>query len=259
LRMEALSVIPSVINKNNYAQFINIFNEMISSNDTLAAPYIANNMYYVQKFNNSTAHNILVMLVKKYGNNPYVSDAVISNLENKEEAFYKEALAINADTSLLFNKRLHKVIDDIAKAKLQSNQKKIAALYPRGAQIFGSLCQTCHGADGNGVNALAPPLNKSGWVQGDKNKLIPIVLYGLTGPVTVDDHEYKSPEVSGDMPGIVSNDEYSEKDIADILNYVRNSWNNKSSKITAEDIISIKKKYNNRDKPFTAKELEAIK
>ena len=259
LRMEALSVIPSVIHKNNYKAFVHAFTEMINNNDTLAAPYIAFNMYYVQKLDDKTAHAMLLMLVKKYGNNPYVADAVISNLENKEEAFYKEALSINPDTAFVFNKHLEKVIHDIAKAKLQSNQKKIAAMYPRGAAIYNSLCQTCHGADGNGVNALAPPLNKSGWVQGDKNRLIPIVLYGLTGPVQVDDHLYKSPEVSGDMPGIGSNDEYGDKDIADILNYVRNSWNNKGSKITAEDITNTRKKYNERNKPFTAVELEAIK
>jgi len=231
----------------------------MNNDDTLAAPYIAYNMYYMQKFNNKTAHDILITLVKKNGSNPLVSDAVISNLQDKEELFYKEVLAINPDTSFLFNKHLHKVIDDIAKAKLQSNQKKIAAMYPRGAAIYGSLCQTCHGADGNGINALAPPLNKSGWVQGDKNKLIPIVLYGLTGPVSVDGHLYKSPEVSGDMPGIGSNDEYGDKDIADILNYIRNSWNNTGNKITTEDITNVRNKYNGREKPFTAEELESIK
>ncbi|HEX5153275.1 MAG TPA: c-type cytochrome [Parafilimonas sp.] len=259
LRMEALSIIPSVINKNNYRQFINVFEEMMNNNDTLSAPYIAFNMYSIQKLDNKTAYGILIALVKKYGNNPFVSDAIISNLQDKEEAFYKEVLAINPDTSFLFNQHLRKVRSDIAKAKLQSNQKKIAAMYPRGAAIYGSLCQTCHGAEGNGVNALAPPLNKSAWVTGDKNKLIPIVLYGLTGPVNVDNHLYKSPEVGGDMPGIGSNDEYGDKDIADILNYIRNSWNNTGNKITADDITNTRKKYNGRQKPFTAEELESIK
>jgi mono/diheme cytochrome c family protein len=180
-------------------------------------------------------------------------------LQDKEDAFYKEVLAINPDTLFVFNEHLRKVIEDIAKARLQSNQEKIAAMYPLGAAIYSSLCQTCHGADGNGVNALAPPLNKSAWVQGDKNKLIPIVLYGLTGPVNIADHLYKSPEISGDMPGIGSNDEYGNNDVADILNYIRNSWNNTGSKIMAEDIINVRKKYNGREKPFTAEELESIK
>jgi len=259
LRMEALSVIPSITNKNNYRQFVSVFDEMMNNNDTLAAPYIAYNMYYVQKLDDKTAHDILINLIKKYGNNSFVSDAVISNLQDKEETFYKEVLAINPDTSFLFHQHLQKVIGDIAKAKAQSNQKKIAAMFPRGAAIFGSLCQTCHGADGNGINALAPPLNKSGWVQGDKNKLIPIVLYGLTGPVSVDNHLYKTPEVSGDMPGIGSNDEYGDKDIADILNYIRNSWNNTGNKITADDIANTRKKYNSRQKPFTVEELGSIK
>ena len=256
--MEALSVVPSIISKSNYMQFISVFQNMIDDNDTLAAPYIAYNMYYVAPLNTTVAHSMLINLVKNYGNNKYVSDAVISNLQNKEDGFYKEALAINPDTSLVFNKHLHKVIEDVTKAKSQSNQKKIAAMYPRGAEIFNSLCQACHGPDGNGVSALAPPLNKSNWAQGNKNQLIPIVLFGLTGPIKVADHLYKSPEVNGDMPGIGANAEFSDKDIADILNYIRNSWNNSGSKITEQDIKDTRQKYNGREKTMTMEELETI-
>ena len=106
---------------------------------------------------------------------------------------------------------------------------------------------------------LEPPLNKSNWVQGNKNQLIPIVLYGLTGPVKVADHVYKSPEINGDMPGIASNDEYSDADIAQVLSYISNSWNNKGSVITAKDITDTKKKYAGRQKTFTEEELKSIK
>lgn len=259
IRMQALSVLPSVMNKNNYNQFLPLLQQLV--NDTLAAPYIGYIMHNMQQYNAAAAKQILMQLTSKYAANKYVADAVISNLENKEESFLKEVVKINADTTTVFARRLRKVIDDIAKARSQSNQKKLAALYPRGAHIFTTLCQTCHGLDGNGVTALAPPLNKSNWVQGNKNQLIPIVLYGLTGPVKVADHLYKSPEINGDMPGIGSNDEYNDEDIAQVLNYIRNSWNNKvsGSAITAKDISDTRKKYEGRQKTFTMEELEGIK
>ncbi len=259
IRMEALSVLPAVLNNSNYQKFMPAVQQVINDNDSLIAPYIGFLMYYIQPFNPGLANQVLFSLIKKYPSNTYVADAVISNLQNKEDAFYKQALKINPDTSAAFNKRLRHVIADIAKAKNQSNQKKLAALYPRGAKIFTTLCQTCHGPDGNGVTALAPPLNKSNWVQGNKNQLIPIVLFGLTGPINVSDHLYKSPEINGDMPGIGSNDEYSDEDIAQILSYIRNSWNNKASVITAKDISDTRSKYKGRQKTLTEEELRTIK
>jgi mono/diheme cytochrome c family protein len=61
------------------------------------------------------------------------------------------------------------------------------------------------------------------------------------------------------MPGIGANDEYSDEDIAQILNYIRNSWNNKASKIKAKDVSDTRKKYSGRQKTFTEEELKTIK
>jgi len=259
IRMQALSVLTSVMNKNNYRPFIKELITMIDRNDTLAAPFIAFLAHTIQPLDPASAHDIQIQLLRKYPDNIYVADAIISNLYNKEDIFYKEALAINPDTSITFNKRLKKVITDIAKAKNSSNFKKLAKEYPKGAAIFQSVCQTCHGTDGNGVTALAPPLNASDWVQGDKNRLIPIVLYGLTGPVKVAGKWYKSPEINGDMPGIGANKEYTDEDIAQVLSFIRNSWNNKAEKINALDIKNVRKRFRDRQKTFTLEELEQLK
>jgi len=258
IRMQALSVLPSVINKNNYAQYAATLTQMANSNDTLAAPYIGFLANYIQPYNAAKAKQLLLALTQKYPDNRYVADAIISNLQNKEAAFYAEVLKKEPDTSLAINKRLSMVIADIAKAKNNSNAEKLAKLYPKGAAIFQSLCQTCHGTDGNGVTALAPPLNGSNWVQGDKNRLIPIVLYGLTGPVKVAGKVYEAPEISGDMPGIGANKEFTDEDIAQILSYVRNAWNNKAEKVTAADVSATRAKYKDRQKTFTMEELNGI-
>jgi mono/diheme cytochrome c family protein len=256
IRMQALSLTPSVINKSNYHQFLPVFNQMLDKDDTLAAPYIAFITNTIQAFDPAKAHELLITLARKYPNNIYVADAIISNLYNKEDAFYKESLTLNPDTSLALNRRLKKVLADVEKAANSNNAKTLAKEYPKGAAIFQSVCQTCHGTDGNGITALGPPLNGSNWVQGDKNKLIPIVLYGLTGPIKIAGKLYKSPEINGDMPGIGANKEFTDEDIAQTLSFIRNSWNNKAGKITAADIGTVRKKFNGRPKPFTMEELE---
>ena len=124
--------------------------------------------------------------------------------------------------------------------------------------MFASTCQTCHGPDGNGVRSLAPPLNKSEWVTGDKDKLIPIVLFGLTGPVTVNGHLYKAPEINGDMPGIGYDEDLPNEDVAQLLSYIRKSWQNNASKVTAEEVKKVRESLKGRQNAFTVEELNQL-
>jgi len=256
IRMQALAVLPSVMDKNNYRQFVPLLQGMITNNDTLAVPYIAYIAHFIQPLDATLADNMLTQLANKYANNVYVADAIISNLYKREDAFAKKVLAANPDTSLVINKRFKKVLDDIAKAKNNSNLKALAKLYPKGTEMFTSVCQACHGADGNGISGTAPPLNGSNWVQGDKNKLISIALYGLTGPITVAGKQYK---LGGDMPGIGANKEFTDGDIAQVLSFIRGAWNNKAMKVDSTDVGHVRKLYTNRQKTFTMDELNQIK
>ncbi len=259
LRMEALNLLPSVMDKKNYQAFIPALTAMLQGKDSLAAPYIAFLARTVRSFDPVLAHNWLIGLAREYPDNSYVDDAVISSLYKQEAAFYKEALAIHPDTGLVFNRHLRKLIDDMTKDKSAGDFKALAKAYPKGTAIFQSVCQTCHGAAGNGVVGLGPPLNSSNWVQGNKSRLIPIVLYGLTGPVKVSGKWYKPPETSGDMPGIGTNKEFTDEDIAQVLSLIRNAWNNKAGKIIPEDIGEMRGKYKDRQKTFTMEELEQLK
>lgn len=154
--MQALSILPSVINKENYQKFLPVLQEMINSNDTLAAPCVAFLAHSFQPLNATAAKQLLLALIKKYPKNIYVADAVISNLENKESVWYKRLLALNPDTNFVINKRLEKVMDDIVNTKNRSNAKRIAKEFPKGVKLFQSVCQTCRGSDGNGIKSLAP-------------------------------------------------------------------------------------------------------
>jgi mono/diheme cytochrome c family protein len=57
------------------------------------------------------------------------------------------------------------------------------------------------------------------------------------------------------MPGIASNTSFSDEDIAEVANYIRNSWSNKADKVTKESVSDIRGKYKGREKAFTEVEL----
>jgi mono/diheme cytochrome c family protein len=256
IRMQALTVSPEVISKDNYKQFANAFAQIIAKNDTIAAPYVGFVTNAIQPFDKDAANSLLISLVKKYPNNLFVADAVVSNLQDREEAFQKEIAPIAPDARLAINQRIQRVITAIQNVKNNSDPKVLARQFPRGAAIFNTVCKTCHGEDGNGVTALAPPLNKSEIVNGDHDIMISIILKGLTGPVPVAGHLYKAPEISGEMPGFADNKDFTDADIAQILNYVRRSWQNTGDRVNAGNVKTIRTKLADRQKSFTMDELD---
>lgn len=103
-----------------------------------------------------------------------------------------------------------------------------------GKKLYNQWCMACHQADGSGVPGLNPPLKKTEWVNGEKTRLINIVLKGLNETVVVDGEEYSNP-----MP---AQNHLKDDQIADILTYVRNSFGNKASAISAADVKALRGK-----------------
>ena len=256
IRMQALSVLPSVMNASNYHQYIPVLEQLLTQNDTLAAPYVAFVVRTLKPIDKVAADNLLQKVVKGYANNKYVADAVISAMQDREEIFMKEVAAFAPDKELAINKRLQAVITDKINKRTGRDPETLRKEYPKGTTLFYFNCKTCHGMDGNGTPSLAPPLNKSEWVNGDKDKLISIVLFGLTGPVKVNGHVYKSPEINGDMPAIGFSKAITDDDIAQVLSFLRKSWQNNADKVTIEDVQKVRQKYKDRQKSFTADELK---
>lgn len=258
IRMQALSVLPSVLNRTSYKQYLSALEQLVARNDTLAAPYVAFAASYIQPFDKAGADNLLTQVAKKYPDNRFVADAVVSALQDREEAYKKEVTAFAPDANFAIQNQLQRVITATQNARANRNPQALLKAYPKGAAMFSATCQTCHGSDGNGVKALAPPLNQSEWVTGSKDRLISVVLFGLTGPVTVNNHLYKAPEINGDMPGIGYNKDLSNEDVAELLSFIRQSWRNNASKISAEEVNQVRQKLKNRQKAFTPEELAGM-
>jgi mono/diheme cytochrome c family protein len=97
----------------------------------------------------------------------------------------------------------------------------------RGKKLYQSECLACHQADGKGVSRLAPTLVKTPWVLGDKKVLIDIVLNGVSG-LEVEGEYFYNP-----MP---DHSRLTDKEIADVLTFVRNSFGNKASPVSSEEV-----------------------
>ena len=75
---------------------------------------------------------------------------------------------------------------------------------------------------------MNPPLVNAAFVKGDTKKLIQWVLLGSTEKVPIDGKYY-----SNNMPPQAT---LKDQDIADVLTYIRNSFKNKASVITAAEV-----------------------
>jgi glucose/arabinose dehydrogenase/mono/diheme cytochrome c family protein len=109
---------------------------------------------------------------------------------------------------------------------------KIKNSYSKGATIYANYCAVCHMDDGEGVANLNAPLKKSSHVAGDKSRLIKTLLDGLKGG------ELDGETYSNVMP---SHSFLTDKEIADVLTYVRNSFGNKGSAVEFTEIGKIRK------------------
>ncbi len=127
----------------------------------------------------------------------------------------------------------------------------------QGDQTFHELCYSCHGTDGKGAplqggpagTTMAPPLAGSPRVTGHRNYVISVLLNGLTGPV--DGKDYNGGQVM--VPMGQNTDEW----IADVANYVRNSFGNSGMFITPDDVAAVRAA-TTRKTPWTEADLAAV-
>ncbi|MFT6632076.1 MAG: mono/diheme cytochrome c family protein [Bacteriovoracaceae bacterium] len=94
----------------------------------------------------------------------------------------------------------------------------------RGQRLYNQLCARCHKPDGSGM-MQTPPLSGSKIVQDSPSSALKIMVRGLTGKIERNGKSYNSIMPSFRM--------IPHKDLAHVLNYIRNSFGNEA---TGEDI-----------------------
>jgi len=99
----------------------------------------------------------------------------------------------------------------------------------RGKDGYALYCQNCHMEDGNGQPAAVPTLLKADFLNKPARDLINVILIGQTGEIQANGITY-----NGIMP---AQNYLTDNQIADILNYVRNSWGNTAAKAIIPNMV----------------------
>ncbi|WP_166822783.1 PVC-type heme-binding CxxCH protein [Thalassoroseus pseudoceratinae] len=125
-------------------------------------------------------------------------------------------------------------------------KRKFHNSYKRGSQIFQreSHCATCHLTSGQGNGVVYPPLVGSPWVNGSEERLIKLALHGMWGKMQVRGKVYDP--ARGVPPMTAFRDLLNDKDMADVLTFVRNTWGNKATPIDAATVAKVRAETANR-------------
>jgi len=99
--------------------------------------------------------------------------------------------------------------------------------YMRGQMLYVDFCVRCHLPDGTGETGLIPPLANADFLQ-DIQATVQSIKYGIHGPITVNGVIYNNTMA----PMGLENDE-----IADVTNYILNSWGNSADVIVTEAYV----------------------
>ncbi len=123
----------------------------------------------------------------------------------------------------------------------------------RGELIYNKegYCVTCHMENGQGLSASGfPPLAGSEWVTGDPTTLIKLTLKGVMGPMTVKGVRYEGLTPMTPYEGLLSN-----KEMSDVLTYIRSSWGNDARPVPADLVAGTRREVSDKKGFYHAEEL----
>lgn len=116
------------------------------------------------------------------------------------------------------------------KAGRQTQEQDLAS-HP-GKMVYDRYCLACHQTDGSGVPGMYPPLKKADWKALDNERLIHILLQGVSGEIEVDGMVY-----NGQMP---AHQFLTDNQIADVLTFLRSEYGNIGEAITPAEVASLR-------------------
>lgn len=138
-------------------------------------------------------------------------------------------------------------------ASAQDTSADLAGSIERGKAVYMQTCFVCHQITGMGLPGAFPPLAGTDYTTGDARRMISMILKGVNPPLKVNGVTYVAP-----MPALptvypVLND---DKNVADVINYVRNSFGNKDEKgVSPEFVKKVRDEFASRTTPWTEAEL----
>jgi mono/diheme cytochrome c family protein len=102
-----------------------------------------------------------------------------------------------------------------------------------GEKLYKAACIACHELDGSGAPRIYPPLPGNANLQSaDPSSALRIILDGAETRTTP-----RAPN-KGSMPAYAK---WSDQQIADVTNYIRNSWGNAAPLVTPAQVAKARR------------------
>lgn len=108
-----------------------------------------------------------------------------------------------------------------------NSQVEFNRYYSNGSAVYQAHCQNCHGAKGEGLQGLIPPLADSAYLKTNKSALACLIKNGIKGKITISNKQFE-----GQMPA----SGLAPVEIAQVLTYINNSFGNKLGTFTTESV-----------------------
>jgi len=106
-------------------------------------------------------------------------------------------------------------------------QQSFEKSYEHGKLLYDDFCVRCHLPNGLGESGLVPPLANADFLN-DIKATVHSIKYGIHGPILVNGVEY-----NGSMSPMGLDDD----EVADVTNFILNSWGNTSDVIIDEQYV----------------------
>ncbi len=215
----------------NVTKMQQIATQLLTQNNEIIDLYLAFSLNNWIKISEHSFLPVLAEIGKKYQSEKIFQEAITSSLEGREEKYLQNmnpSELLKSSLTLSLNNRKKKEINGIFVKEHKETDTRT-----KGLKLYRSICGTCHGADGRGIQDLAPPLKGSEYIDGSMKRLASIILHGISGPINVNGKLY---ELNNEMPALLNNTDVSDQDIVDIIRFTQNAFAKVGKGISAEDV-----------------------
>lgn len=211
--------------------------QLLAQNNKTIDLYLSMSMNAWLNLSDVTFMPILSQIDQKYANQKIFQEAIASSLEGKEAHYLKmmnpnEILRSNLILALANHQKKELNLIYVVEKNVVDNRTM-------GLKLFRNICSTCHGADGKGIQDLAPPLKDSEYINGSIKRLASVILHGISGPIHVNGKLY---QLNNDMPGLINNTSISDQDIIEIIRYTQNAFAKEGKGITLDELKKLRAK-----------------
>ena len=234
-----------------------LFNNVIERNEIELDLYLGNSLGTWMSLDERKFTPVMMKILTRKPENYTLVDAVIGGLSAVDTEVYNNFVIMDSLKHTPFVNKLARTISDKNAGKMNAiftKEKTTEDTRTSGARMFFQICASCHGAGGKGIEGLAPPLMNSEHVK-NTERLALIILHGLEGPVHVNGELYN---INLAMPGLIRNDNITDKDIANIISYVTNAFSDKPKRLSTTRIQELRNVKSSSGMEFTEKELQAL-